>query len=216
MKPLHTISLICIQETNVTKLMKVKILLLGCMVILTNVSSMAQDEKREYEQSIKKRDLPDKILESIEPFLEDAARVRYYYETDGDAETYEVKGKFDKRFFSIEYQKDGTLIDIEKLIDFEEIEEEARKHISEYLQENYDKYVFTRVQQQYYPQKIDAEDAVEDFSDRDFENFETRYELEVDTRAGNTLGSFELLFDHNGKFMEKRKILKRGEDNIFY
>jgi hypothetical protein len=196
--------------------MNIKIQLLFFFFILNGLCSIAQDKKRESEQAIKKQELPAEILRSAKPFLQDAARVRYYYETDGDKESYEIKGRIEKKDYSVEYHKDGTIIDIEKLIDFEEIQEEARNSISEYLQENYDRYVFTRVQQQYYPQNDEADKVLKDFKEKDLENFEIRYELEVDTRAGNKLNSFELLFDNNGKLLQQREIVRRGEDNIYY
>jgi hypothetical protein len=198
--------------------MNIKIRLLVFFFILSGFCSIAQDKKQESEQAIKKRKLPAEILRSAEPFLQDASRLRYYYETDGDNESYEIKGRIEKKDYSVEYRKDGTLIDIEKLIDFEEIQEQVRNSISGYLQEKYDKYVFTRVQQQYFPQENedDADEVLEDFKEKDLEDFEIRYELEVDTRAGNELGSFELLFDSNGKLLEKREIVRRAEDNIYY
>jgi len=187
---------------------------LPCMLMAQE--SFSQDEKREYEQSIKKQGVPAEILDSLEPFLQKASRIKYYFQTDGEEESYEIKGRMKRKYYSVEYQKDGTLIDIEMLIDFEEIPEDARSSISEYLQEKYDKYVFTRLQQQYYPQEKDAEEALEDFMEEDFEDFDIRYELEVDTRSNNRLGSFELLFDTEGKYMQDRKIVRRAEDNIFY
>jgi hypothetical protein len=198
--------------------MNIKIRLLLFFLILNGFCSRAQDKKRESEQAIKKRELPAEILRSAEPFLHNASRLRYYYETDGDKESYEIKGRIEKKDYSVEYRKDGTLIDIEKLIDFEEIQEQARNSISGYLQEKYDKYLFTRVQQQYFPQENEdeADEVLEDFKEKDLEDFEIRYELEVDTRAGNKLGSFELLFDSNGKLLEKREIARRAEDNIYY
>jgi hypothetical protein len=41
---------------------------LPCMLMAQE--SFSQDEKREYEQSIKKQALPAEILDSIEPFLQ--------------------------------------------------------------------------------------------------------------------------------------------------
>lgn len=196
--------------------MGVRTLILSILFTFIIHMSNAQDEKREYEQSIKKREIPAEILDSIEPFLQKAVRIKYYYETDGEAESYEIKGSVKKRDYSVEYQKDGRLIDIEMLIDFEEIPESTRNSIEKYLGENYDKYVFTRLQQQYFPHEKEAEEALEDFIEQDFEDFDIRYELEVDTRSNHQLGSFELLFDQEGKLIQQRKIVRRIDDNIFY
>lgn len=178
--------------------------------------SVAQDEKREAEHSIKKNEVPDEILDSVSPFLKKSSRIRYYFQTDGEDQSYEIKARKQGRDYSVEFQKNGKLIDIEMLVDFAEIPDDSRNNITEYLQEKYDKYVFTRIQQQYYPQEKDAEEAMEDFMEEDFEEFDIRYELEVDTRHNNKLDSYELLFDTKGKFMKERKIIRRAGDNIFY
>ena len=203
-------------KVNNYKIMDIKMRLLVFFFILSGFCAIAQDKKRESEQAIKKHELPTEILRSAGAFIQDAVRLRYYYETDGDMESYEIKGRIEKKDYSIEYRKDGTLIDIEKLLDFEEIREEARKNITNYLQEKYDKYVFTRVQQQYHPQQAEATEALKNFKDKNFEDFEIRYELEVDTRANRKLNSFELLFDKNGKLLQQREIVRRAGDNIYY
>lgn len=219
-KNLWEVSQVNKESTKVSIMVtKVLVSLYFFLFMLITQKSIAQDEKREYEQSVKKREIPAEILDSLEPFIQKSSRIKYYFQTDGEEETYEIKGRMKGKYYSIEYQKDGTLIDIEMLIDFEEIPENTHNNIQEYLTENYDKYVFTRIQQQYIPEEEEAEEAeeaIEDLMEDDFEDFGIRYELEVDTRAGNQLGSFELLFDAEGKLMQQRKIIKRAEDNIFY
>ena len=65
--------------------------------------------KQEKEQRIKKEQFPDKALELLEEYLEDARRIRFYIEMENGEKGYEAKFKKGKLHYSVEFFENGEL-----------------------------------------------------------------------------------------------------------
>lgn len=178
----------------------------------------AQKVKQEYEKDIKEEEVPAEILELIKPMLEESRRIRYYEEYDGEKTGYEIKMLWRDRQLSVEFYADGRLMDIEELISYKEIEEEAREEIAEYFEEEFEKHKIQRLQRQYTPEEEDDEDEelIEDFMEDDREDLTIRYEIVVRVKSDEMYGPYELLFDDEGELLDVQKIERRSLDNVLY
>lgn len=180
-------------------------------------TAFSQSEKNEVERSVNRNDMPDKVLSLIDEFWPNLRGIKYYEQTDGDDTTFEVKLEWQGDQYSIEFTTDGAVKDVEKLIDFEDIPESTRAAITRDLESQFNKYRLTRIQIQYIhtDEDDDDEDLIEDILEEDADDYEIRYEIELDGENRRELGSFEMLYDETGTLIEKRRILRRSLDNIW-
>lgn len=181
--------------------------------VLFTISVQAQADKQEVEKSIKKDEMPSEALKLIEKYFEEYEDIDFFEETDGQIVTFEAKLEWKGYRYSIEFNEEGVLLDIEQLIDISEIDDQLRIAIIKEIEDQYTKYEITRIQRQYPTDKTNQK--IEAFLNGDFEDLILRYELEIDGQNRKELGSFELLFDDGGALLQKRKIIRRSIDNIW-
>jgi hypothetical protein len=174
--------------------------------------SQAQGEKQEKEERIDREKMPTSALFLIEKIPESAKRLRYYYETDGENESYEAKFKYKGAIFSVEYGKGGKLQDIEVTLDDKQLPKSTLKNIKTYLKESQERYRIEKIQAQYLPTTLN-ESSAEKLLLKSL-SFDTQepnnYELIAAVKNKGKLKKFEMLFDENGRFLNKREILRNS------
>lgn len=175
---------------------------------------VAQNTKQEVEKSISQDEMPAPALSLINQFWNEQKKADFYREFDGEKISYEVKLKWEGHQYSIEFDEQGALEDIEQLIEFNELPDALQNTITVEIEEQYSKFRINRVQRQFLADNKEAE-SLEQFLNGEYQDLTIRYELEVDAQSKSEFGSFELLFDQNGQQIQKRKILRRSLDNIW-
>ncbi len=180
-------------------------------------TGIAQAVKDEVETAITAPDMPEKAMKLL-ALLEDAGKARFYHERDGQKTSYECKLKWQGHTYSVEFYEDGSLMDIEKLMKYRALPRQVRHSIKAYLHEGHQRAKVKKVQQQFSAEDSDEtdEEVLQAFLKKEHDDLTIRYELEVAIRKGNEVGTYEMLFDHTGKFLRKRKIVRRSLDNILY
>jgi len=172
--------------------------------------------KYEREYRIRKVQFPEKALSYIEDKLIDAKRIRFYKETDSTKISYEAKFKKDRLWYSIEFDKEGELEDIEILIKPVDIPDDSFKAISQYLSKNFKKFRIRKLQQQY---PISENIPVETTIKNAFQNLilpTINYEIIVSGKKEKNFEQFEILFDAEGNFKHMRKSLPPNYDHVLY
>lgn len=176
-----------------------------------NSPMLAQEEKRELETAIKKAKIPADALNILNEFWNDEKKADFYREFDGKLVSYEAKFMHNNHLLSIEFNEEGLIQDIEQLIGFDEISENTGNTIRSYLNDQYTKFKVTRIQRQH----SGGDDLAKSFLEENLGQLIIRYELVVEAQNKEELGTFEFLFNKNGQFLQKRKIVRRSLDNIW-
>ena len=185
------------------------------LLLMLGNTSQAQ-YKYEREHRIRKSQFPANALRFIEKKLEDARQVRFYREVDSIKISYEAKFKLDRLRYSVEFDQQGRLEDVEILIREIDIPEESLQAIKEYLSTNFQKYRIRRIQQQY--PVSDAEPTAITLRNA-FQNLllpTNRYELIVAGRKDKGFNDYEILFNAEGEFLSIRKSLPANYDHVLY
>lgn len=193
-------------------------ILLPSIILLCNTVAYGQDEKREVENSIKKSEMPANAVLTLDEFWPDKNDIRYFFETDGDSESYEAKLEWNGKQYSIEFTKAGNIIDVELLIEISDISESAGEGINNYLEQQFDRVRITRLQRQYLADDDDESDDIDfidDILEEDEDDYIIRYELEIEGKGDSEIGAFELLFNVDGDIIQQRRIIRRSIDNIW-
>lgn len=172
--------------------------------------------KYEREYRIRKEQFPEKALGYIHEKLIDAKRIRFYKETDSTKISYEAKFKKDRLWYSIEFDKDGVLEDIEILIKPVDIPDDSFAAMKTYLDKTFSKYRIRKLQQQY---PISTEESVETTIKNAFQNLmlpSINYEIIVAGKKTKAFEQFEILYGADGQFKLIRKSLPPNYDHVLY
>ncbi|MEO1486180.1 MAG: hypothetical protein AAFU57_10545 [Bacteroidota bacterium] len=172
-------------------------------------------QKKEREFRVTREAIPEKALQLLNPYLEDAKRVRYYQETDGSKKSFEVKFKKGKLRYSVEFNPEGNLEDVEFLIKSTDIPDETWEAIQSEFQKKFSKTYVKKIQQQY-PSEGKAEGEV---LKEAFQNLilpYIRYELVVAGKTQNHHRLYEILFDANGELLLFREFAPTNYDHVLY
>lgn len=174
----------------------------------------AQEKKLEREKRIKREEVPANILDLVENYLGKAKKVRYFFETDGDHMSFEIKFLLDGCYYSVEFDKNGNLEDVEVIVSFRNLEKERKKSINSHL-DQYDNFKVKKVQKQFSsksePDKKVIENAIQNIATET-----VRYEIIVETKTSGSWTVYEMLFDDKGGFISQKEVVGRLEDNILY
>lgn len=184
-----------------------------CLLLSVQLGTAQNKYEREYR--IKKSQFPEKALELISTKLENARRVRFYKETDSTKVSYEAKFKKDRLHYSVEFDEDGVLEDVEILIKSIDIPDDSYSLMTKYLEKKFNRYRIRRMQQQY---PVGA-DPIETTLRNAFQNLmlpTIKYELIVSGKGDSGYEQFEILFNANGAFEKIRKSLPPNYDHVLY
>lgn len=188
----------------------------NCLVFITLILSqfaLSQD-KMELERLITADEFPQQALLEINPYLNDARSVKYFQESDGAKFSFEVKFKKGKLRYSVEFDPQGLLEDVEIEIKEVDIPSASLEALKQDLNTRFTRIKFSKIQQQY-PHTPDKEVSVT--LRNAFQNLllpEIRYELIVKGKEGKKYQSYEILYDAQGTFLSKR--LVRYSDKRIY
>ena len=158
--------------------------------------------------------LPAGVLESLDGFLAKSKRAKFFSETDGDKKSFEVKLKFESKWYSIEYSEDGTLEDIEVVISFDSLDESLKNSILKQFN-TYNKFHIDRIQRQFSSSQKSNRTVIEDALNADTADL-IRYELEVSLKQDGEWRAYEMLFSNTGELIQTREIIHRSTDFILY
>ncbi|GGD52352.1 hypothetical protein GCM10011361_18780 [Muriicola marianensis] len=172
--------------------------------------------KYEREFRITKSQFPEQALTWIAEELKDARRVRFYKEIDSARVSYEAKFKKDRLHYSVEFNAQGELEDIELLIEEVDIPREVYQAIENYITGECSRFKIRRLQQQY-PMTMErnTEAVIRDA----FQNLilpYINYELIVSCRKDTGRVEYEYLFNAEGSFISRRISLPPNYDHILY
>ena len=112
----------------------------------------AQEVKHEQEQRIEAQAMPGGAMTYLKTLDGNKKRIKYYFEQDGARRSYEAKFKLKGSKYSVEFDENGNLEDIE--IERSETETgTVLKSIEDYLKQTYVRHKIEKIQAQYLPNK---------------------------------------------------------------
>ncbi|MDP5061869.1 MAG: hypothetical protein NWP64_08125 [Maribacter sp.] len=185
------------------------------IIILFCFQIVQAQYKYEREFRILKSQFPAKAIATINENLTDFKRIRFYKETDSTKISFEAKLKKDKLWYSIEFDENGTLEDIEILIKITDIPNDAYANIESYLNKNFTKYRIKRLQQQY-PSKNESLEATFKSAFQNLILPTNNYEIVIVGKKDKGYLDYEIQFDAEGNFRKIRTSLPPNYDHVLY
>ena len=193
--------------------MRFKVLIL---LFITLGATAHSQVKYEREFRILREQFPKAPLESVKPYLDGVRKLRFYKEIDSSRRSYEIKFKKDRLLYSVEFNEQEELEDVEVIITPVDIPQEAWAAITKDLDGKWSKYKVRKIQQQY-PREAFTSDS-ETFQ-KAFQKLilhEIRYEIVVRGKTEDGYRDYELLYDATGDLLLMRESLPPNYDHVLY
>ena len=130
--------------------MKNKLLILSLVFSFFSCLVISQT-KNEKEDRIKFSELPSNVKKIVATLPEKIKRLKFYKEADGRKNSFEIKLKYQKNLYSIEFSESGELEDIEVMTRLKAINKNIRTEIESYFKNSFSKYKLIKIQKQYLP-----------------------------------------------------------------
>lgn len=174
---------------------------------------MFAQTKDEREISVKLNNFPINAQSIVKDLQKSTKRLRLYKEFDGNKTSYEAKFKYKNNRYSVEFDVDGSLEDIELIIKEKNIPIEV---IELYFQSKFDAYNLTKIQKQF----INTVSK----SDKDFVSATLsgstestiNYEIIAEVKIDSNRDIMELLFTEKGEFIKSRILKPTSYEHIMY
>lgn len=183
------------------------------IVFLTQIA-LGQN-KYEKESRIAQEQFPSSSYALIQDYLANAKRVRFYFETNGTNKSYEAKFKKGKLHYSVEFDQNGSLEDVEFIIEEIDIPEDTWAVIANYLQNNYPKYRIKKIQQQHPLYQQNPQKTIHDALQNLILPY-INYEVVFAARENKSYQSYEALFNAEGQLVKIRKSYPHSYDHVLY
>lgn len=151
--------------------------------------------KQEVEIRIPTSEFPESALALLKPKLTGATDVRYFKETDGVSNSFEVKFWRDGVRWSVEFSQDGTFEDVEVERALSHLPQTTASAIRSTLSARFSRYSIRKLQIQYTSWPPDFGEPA-------------AYELIVEGTTPRELGVFELKLDPNGTIRLERRVVE--------
>ncbi|MCP9199540.1 hypothetical protein MKO06_06455 [Gramella sp. GC03-9] len=191
-----------------------KQMLLSFLLFLP-IFALSQDKKIEREKDIDLLEMPKAAQRYIQDNLpENHRKLRNYYETDGEKESYESKFKFQGNRYSVEFNKNGKLEDIEVTLKKRELQKDLLEKIENYLETQHDRFKIEKIQAQYLAGNKHTSAVLPGGINENVTP--DNYELIVATKNDGKLKKFEMLFDSDGNFVSEREIIRNSYDYLIF
>lgn len=188
--------------------------ILALLLSSAALTAFAQNQKKyEKEVRIEESEVPANALEFVNS-MKISSKIKWYKEHGLKDTSFEAKTKYRGERLSIEFSDDGTFEDLEIQKSMEVVESEAYEEIREYFESELSKYSIKKIQFQYVG---DEDDVLEFFLEGELEDdVKLNYEIVISTKVDGSFTMFEFLFDDEGEFIRKSKIIQKMSDNIEY
>lgn len=197
----------------VLDIMKYKIPFL--VIFLLGFNAIVGQNKYEKEVRISKSEFPSEAFDLVSPYMDNAKRIRFYKETDSLKQSFELKFKKGKLHYSVEFDIEGKLEDVEFIIQPTDVPELSWENIKAQLKRKFEKHRIRKIQQQYPSQERNTEMVLKDA----FQNLilpYINYELVFSTKETKGYQHYEALFDANGNLIRLRKSFPANYEHILY
>jgi hypothetical protein len=193
---------------------KTKLIFIIILLININYSNkLCGQEKFEKESRIKKKDAPIKAVQFIDSlYLKN--KVKWYKEEGLNKKSIEAKFRHNKIKYSIEFDTLGNIEDVEKEINWKDLNENLKDSITIKLKNNCIKHKIIKVQIQYLGNNYDLFSKVK--TDKNSTNLLTNYEIIVRCKSEKKVELFEYLFNETGKLLSISKIIFKNSSHLEY
>ncbi|MEC3906589.1 hypothetical protein VOI54_06135 [Tamlana sp. 2201CG12-4] len=172
--------------------------------------------KNEKEERIKLSEFPERAQTYFNTISNEVKYLKFYKETDVNKMSYETKFKIHKLHYSVEFDINGVLEDIEIVIKEKHIPEKALNAIKAYFNSNFDHSRFIKIQKQFVgnTKKTDQQ-FIQHIIDHP-DDKHTHFEIIAEIRLNKKRQLREFTFNRKGQFEHSRVVTSSSYEHALY
>ena len=179
-------------------------------LIVAVIVQINAQEKHSKESRVKANAVPSKALESLESAPFDR-KIKWYREESHTRISYEAKTKYQNKKYSIEFNSEGEIEDIEVNIKWDDIPTSTQVKIRAFLDKAHQKTKFQKVQKEY---TGDTLDLLKKLKGEEVNILKTNYEIVLKAKTDNEHERLEYLFSDTGEMISRSKITLHNIDHL--
>ena len=141
-------------------------------------------------------------------------RIKWFREESIDRNSLEAKFKHSGNSYSVEFNEEGEIEDIEVTIELSDIPAEVQQKITTYLNSHFLKHKLCKVQRQYSGDRASLQNLLSSNTKDDSGTQLIKYELVVKVRTDEGRKELEMLFDSIGELESQSRIVEKNTDNL--
>lgn len=193
-------------------MMRFNYLIVVMVLAFAKADYLTAQSKQERESRVERTEFPEAAQQLLDLFSQKGKGVKFYRETDGDAVSFEMKLKVNRRWRSVEFDENGRLEDIEVTIRKRRIAQQALRNIQEVLDSLSDKNKIEKVQLQFIPTSDNPQEMLDRLDRNQFDN----YEIIAAFKEKRKIYRKELLFSSQGMLLQSRDIKRIAYDFLLF
>lgn len=166
-------------------------------IIMCIFSLAVNAQKIEKEKKIRRAKFPEKALDYLNQHFDKFDAAKFYHERTEDSTFFESKFKYQGDLYSVKFNPDGSLYDIEKLISADNIPDAVMEKIKTRFDNDFKRWKIQKIQQRQFRGNIE-------------------YEIVIEGKLAKQIEAFEFHFSKSGDFLNKQKIEGRFTDILFF
>ena len=140
--------------------------------------------------------------------------IKWYYEENQLGNSVEAKFKKDKKKYSVEFDTEGQIQDVEIKTNWESLPLKVQNQLNHDLDSCFSKYHINKIQVQYSGDKSILTKIIQNGNVQ--EPITTQYELIVSGRNEGEHKQCEVTLDENGNVISVVQIIHKNSDNLEY
>ena len=140
-----------------------------------------------------------------------SGKIKWYKEESQEGTSIEAKSKKDGCHYSIEFDTNGSIQDIEKKMKLKELPDDHRRTIVRVLNAKFKKWRITRLQEQW---KGDQSELLNLVLNGDMKVCELDYEIVIKGKTAERKGFYEMLVSPEGEVLRFSNIVRWSTDNL--
>ncbi|PQJ80755.1 hypothetical protein [Polaribacter porphyrae] len=187
-----------------------KKILLILLLIFSGLATSQQKFEKEYR--IKQNEAPQNSIDFINN-INFKNKIKWYVEESNDGKSFEAKTCHLKYFYSIEFNEQGNLIDVEKKVRLQELSKEVQQKLKKEISKRFKKFKFKKIQIQYKGLKSEVNKVFQNIS-RDQIKVRVFYEIIVKGKKDKQHALYEMTFDEKGNFLKELKFKSSNSLNL--
>ncbi len=192
-----------------------KYILILIIIFLGNYLLIAQ-VKDEHEERIKINELPNSAKDALEYLPQTIKRLKFYKETDGRRQSFEIKFKYKKEHYSIEFDTLGTIEDIEVICEIKQLKPKVKHQIITYFDSNYEKAKIIKTQQQFvFSDAFTTNRFINKVLDKSIDT-EINYEIVIEATKASKRNIKEFTFNQDGEFIDFRILKQPNYSHVLF
>lgn len=168
--------------------------------------------KFEREYRIKENEVPEKASQFVRDAFFDE-KIKWYAEESQDGNSIEAKVKFRNHKYSVEFDSNGNLLDVEKTVSFKKLNQKTSDAISRSLATKFGNYKILKVQIQWTAKDDETlTELIQNGTSTHF--YDEKFEIVIETHKDDTYKAFENLIDRKGEIEKSLELDLRSMKNM--